>query len=181
MQLAGRADLRDVDLPALQRRGVTLTGRLDAVDDRHVRLADDLPASTAAADARLHRLLAGVEAYARATGLADEISPAAPVAAARTAGAPTELDLHAEGIRTVLWATGYRRAYPWLHVPVLDAAGEIRHTAGATPAPGLYVMGMRRQTRRNSTFLDGVRHDAAVVASGVLVTAGATPVAEAAA
>jgi putative flavoprotein involved in K+ transport len=64
----------------------------------------------------------------------------------------------------VLWATGYRRQYRWLQLPVLDGAGEIRHTAGRTSLPGVVVVGMRWQTRRNSTFLDGVRHDAALVA-----------------
>jgi putative flavoprotein involved in K+ transport len=73
----------------------------------------------------------------------------------------------------VVWATGYRRGYPWLHVPVLDAAGEIRHVGGHTPAPGLHVVGMRLQTRRSSTFLDGVRHDAALVVDAVLAGLGA--------
>ena len=173
LQLTGRPDHRDVDLPALQRRGVTLAGRLVETDGGRVRFADDLPASTSAADTRMRRLLARVDAYAEATGRAGGISGAAPVATASTASAPTELDLRAAGIRTVLWATGYRREYPWLHVPVLDAAGEIRQTAGATPAPGLYVVGTRRQTRRNSTFLDGVRHDAALVATRVLADVGA--------
>ena len=68
-----------------------------------------------------------------------------------------------DGVRAVIWATGYRRRVPWLQVPVLDAAGEIRQFAGRTPAPGLFVIGMRWQTRRNSTFIDGVRHDAALV------------------
>jgi putative flavoprotein involved in K+ transport len=70
----------------------------------------------------------------------------------------------------VIWATGYRRSYPWLHVPVLDAGGEIRHTAGRTAAPGLAVMGQRWQTRRNSTFLDGVGRDAAIVLDHLLST-----------
>ena len=52
-------------------------------------------------------------------------------------------------------------------MPVLDRAGEVRHVDGATPVPGLYVVGMRLQSRRSSTFLDGVRHDAATVAGRV--------------
>jgi putative flavoprotein involved in K+ transport len=72
------------------------------------------------------------------------------------------------GIRVIIWATGYRRAYPWLHVPVLDEAGDVRHVNGTTASPGLHVVGMRWQTRRSSTFLDGVRHDAAVVVSKIL-------------
>ena len=82
-----------------------------------------------------------------------------------TAGAVPDLNLRAAGIRTVLWATGYRRAYPWLQVPVLDPAGEVRHHRGRTPAPGLFVVGMHWQSRRGSMTLDGVGHDAARVAA----------------
>ena len=72
---------------------------------------------------------------------------------------PTALDLAAEGIRTVLWATGYRRDYSWLKVPVLDAAGEICHDGGITavartlcprpefPAPPTVALHRRRRLR----------------------------------
>jgi putative flavoprotein involved in K+ transport len=175
VQLAGRPDGRDVDLPSLQARGVTLTGRLTAAAGTRVRFADDLAATTALADARLAGLLRRIDGYARAVGLEDEVLPVPPgPSAVRLDGSPAELDLPAAGIRSVVWATGYRRSYPWLHVPVLDPAGEIRHVAGQTAAPGLHVVGMRRQTRVNSTFIDGVRHDAAAVVGRVLDDLGAT-------
>ena len=44
-----------------------------------------------------------------------------------------------------------------------DRRGEIVQSAGVTDAPGLYVVGLRFQTRRNSNFIDGVRHDARAV------------------
>ncbi|MGY1602176.1 flavin-containing monooxygenase [Geodermatophilus sp. SYSU D00815] len=174
LQLAGRPDRRDVDLPSLQSRGVELAGRLVAADGTRVTFADDLAATTAAADERLARLLRRVDAYAHAVGLDDEVDPApSGLPTARVDAAPRSLDLAAAGIGSVVWATGYRRAYPWLHVPVLDTAGEIRHLAGATAAPGLHVVGTPRQTRRTSTFLDGVRHDAALVVGRVLDELGA--------
>ena len=83
-------------------------------------------------------------------------------------GSLAEVDLARAGIRVIIWATGYRRSYPWLHVPVLDEAGDVRHVNGTTASPGLHVVGMRWQTRRSSTFLDGVRHDAAMVVSKIL-------------
>ena len=81
--------------------------------------------------------------------------------------APASLDLGAEGIRTVLWATGYRRDYSWLHVPALDARGEIVHDGGIVPVPGLYVLGLRFLRRRNSNFLDGVGADAVALAEDI--------------
>ena len=79
--------------------------------------------------------------------------------------APTELDLDAEGIRTIVWATGYRRQYPWLRVPVLDERGEIAHKGGVTAVDGLYVMGMRFQRRKDSNLIDGVGRDAEVLSA----------------
>ena len=72
-----------------------------------------------------------------------------------------------ERIHTVIWATGYRRAYPWLHVPVFDAHGEITHTGGITPEAGLYVLGLNFQRRRNSSVIDGVGHDARAIAEEI--------------
>ncbi len=47
------------------------------------------------------------------------------------------LDLDRAGIRTIVWATGFRRDYSWLNLPVLNARGEIRETGGVTPKPRL--------------------------------------------
>ena len=168
LQLTGRPGGHDVDLPALQARGVGLTGRLTGIDGRRMRLAEDLAATTRAADERLRRLLRRIDAFAASTGIAPEADHAEPIREAQVTGWLAELDLLHAGIRTIIWATGYRRAYPWLHVPVLDEAGDVRHVNGTTASPGLHVVGMRWQTRRSSTFLDGVRHDAAMVVSKVL-------------
>ena len=49
-----------------------------------------------------------------------------------------------------------------------------RQRGGRTPVPGLYVVGMRFQTRRNSTFIGGARHDAALVVDAIAARGGAT-------
>jgi putative flavoprotein involved in K+ transport len=68
----------------------------------------------------------------------------------------------------VIWATGYRRSYPWLHVPGVIADGEIAHRHGVTPEPGLYVLGQRFQRTRRSNFLDGVGADAMAITQHLL-------------
>jgi putative flavoprotein involved in K+ transport len=166
LQLVGSPDGRNVDLPSLAARGVRLTGRLSGVDNRTVTLADDLAATTGAADAKLHRLLLRIDEFAARTGLDREIhgpihpAPSMPEFAA--GGAPLTT-LRTDQIRSVVWATGYRRRYAWLQLPVLDAQGEILQDAGRTSVPGLVVVGMQRQARRSSSFIDGVRHDARLV------------------
>jgi putative flavoprotein involved in K+ transport len=160
MQLVGRPDHRPVGLAVLHAAGVRVVGRAVGVDGGRVLLGSDLAGSIAAAEARLQRLLARIDAYARGAGLAAQVQAPDPIPPVRLPSAPASLALRAEGIRTVLWATGYRRSYPWLKLPVLDERGEIRHVGGITSEPGLYVLGLQFLRRRNSSFLDGVGADA---------------------
>ncbi|HEX6311557.1 MAG TPA: NAD(P)/FAD-dependent oxidoreductase [Acidimicrobiia bacterium] len=166
LQLTGDPHGRTLDLARLAGMGVRLAGRLERIVGHRVEFADDLPATCAAADARLTRLLDRVDEHAAGTGLDAEVEPPCRPAPFAPRGL-TSLDLGRTGVTNVVWATGYRRSYPWLHVPVLDAAGEIRHRGGITPAPGLAVLGLPFMRHRNSTFLDGVGRDAAALADHV--------------
>jgi putative flavoprotein involved in K+ transport len=178
LQLVGRDDRRDVDLPALHAAGVQVVGRVAAVDGSRLRLAADLVATTAAADDRLGRLLDQVDGYITAQGLDAEVLPVARPGRLRVTEPPAQLDLSDRGIATVVWATGYRRPYPWLRVPVLDRHGEIAQRRGVTPVEGVYVLGQRFQYRRDSNFIDGVRHDASYLARCIsLRRAGRQPAA----
>ncbi len=62
--------------------------------------------------------------------------------------------------QTVIWATGFRPDYRWLHVPVLDAKGHLRHDGGIVDSPGLYAIGLPLLRRRKSTFIHGAEDDA---------------------
>jgi putative flavoprotein involved in K+ transport len=167
IQLVGRPDHRDVDVATLQRLGVRLAGRLRRVAGSRVEFASDLAATTAASDGRLLHTLAAIDRHIVTAGLEAEVTaPEHPAPLRDTAGLD-HVDLTRAGITAVVWATGFRRSYPWLDVPVLDGAGEIRHRRGITPVPGLYVLGQRFQHRRDSNFIDGVRHDAAYVADHI--------------
>jgi putative flavoprotein involved in K+ transport len=164
LQLVGRPDHGTLDLGVLLRAGVRLVGRVTAIEGACVRFADDLAETVAAAERRLARVLGRIDAHVTSTGQTRSVPPAEPLRPIAPPAAPTAVDLRAEGIRTVIWATGYRRSYPWLRVPVLDERGEIRHVGGITSEPGLYVLGLQFLRRRNSSFLDGVGEDAAVIA-----------------
>ncbi len=161
LQLVGRPDHGTLDLPLLQRQGVRLTGRVVDVQGHRIHFEDGLVAYTAAADAKLALLLHRIDDFIRKAGLEDQVEEAAPfVPFLWPAPWPREVDLRSEGIATVLWATGFRRSYPWLKVPVLDGRGEIIHRGGITPAAGLYVIGLQFLRRRKSAFIDGVGNDA---------------------
>ncbi len=168
LQLVGRPDRASIDLVVLQELGVEVTGRLRAFDGRRALFADDLVATTAAADVKLAQLLQRIDTFIEldATHDAGASEPFEP-SWTRFTDARTEIDLATEGVTTVLWATGFTRRYPWLRVPVLDAHGEIRHNGGVTPVEGLYVLGLAFLRHRNSNFIDGVGRDAEAVADHV--------------
>ena len=107
-------------------------------------------------------LLVRIDRFIRDEGLVlgGEVGLMEPFVPVPLPEAPTSLDLRTEGIHSVLWATGFRRSYPWLRVPVLDARGEILHTEGITSSPGLYVLGLNFMKRRTSSFIAGVAQDA---------------------
>lgn len=167
LQLVGRADHSSLDVGVLQERGVRLVGRVREISGYEVTLADDLIASTAAADIKMAEILTRIDRHIASTGVPALDPEPFRSTWQQTDSRPERLDLESEGIQTVIWATGCRRAYPWLQVPVLDRRGEIVHTGGFTPAFGLYVLGMNFQRRRNSSFIDGVGADAWKIAEQI--------------
>jgi putative flavoprotein involved in K+ transport len=167
-QLVGRPDHRTIDLGTLRDGGVELAGRMILADGQRVHFAGDLAHTIAAADVRLDRILADIDCHIEASCLGAEVLERESPRPIPIEHELIDLDLRNRQVRTVIWATGHRRAYPWLHVPVLDDAGEIRQRHGVTRVPGLYVLGQRFQHRRNSNFIDGVGRDAIEVAEHVI-------------
>jgi len=170
LQLAGSAMPQDLDLNVLQARGVRLAGRLVDADRARLTFAEDLHDRVAEAERRLDKLLSRIDAVADAEGAPAARRPK-PVHLPVT---PNAADVRADGIETVVWATGFTRSYPWLQVPVVGArTGDIRQRDGVTPVPGLYTVGMRFQRTRKSNWIDGVGDDARCVAEHVAMRAGA--------
>jgi len=64
----------------------------------------------------------------------------------------------------VIWATGYRLDYSWIHIPGVTRDGRVDHHRGVTEVPGLYFLGLTWQHTRGSALLGFVHHDAAYLA-----------------
>ena len=78
-----------------------------------------------------------------------------------------KLDLKAENINAVIWATGYGLDFGWIDIPVFDARGEPVHRGGITDVGGLYFLGLQWLSRMKSSFLSGVGDDAAALADHI--------------
>ncbi|HUF56481.1 MAG TPA: NAD(P)-binding domain-containing protein [Thermohalobaculum sp.] len=168
LQLVGSPEHRSIDLATLSRAGVRLAGRVVGAEGGRICFAGDLADTTAAAERKLTGLRARIDSFAEASGLGGPAEASEPLDPAALAEAPRALDLSAEGIGTVVWATGFRRRYPWLPAEALDHRGEIRHRGGVGAAPGLYVLGLRFMRRRKSGFIDGVGGDAGALAGHLI-------------
>jgi putative flavoprotein involved in K+ transport len=182
LQLIGRRSTgrpgSDVDLAALQRRGVRLVGRLLEVADATAVLADDLTARISEAETRMHRFLDAADEHAHRWRLEPEIWPPERPAPVPLPEAPARLHLGREGIRTVVVAAGYRPDHRWVKVPVVSAAGSIEHSRGLTDSPGFFTVGQRFQHRRDSGIISGARHDAARVVDHIVGTTACAPIRE---
>ena len=159
-QLAGYPDRRNIDLNALTSLGVKLVGRLAGIRDGKAQFSGSLRNMCELADLKLNRLLNRIDEWAAENGVRGD-PPHRPEPTRVEASPPLGLDFDRAGIRTIVWATGFRPDYSWLDVPVLDPKGNIRHDGGVvTEAPGLYLLGLTFLRRRKSTLIDGVGDDA---------------------
>ena len=160
-QIAGHADRRNVDLNALTSLGVKLVGRLAGIRDGKAQFSGSLRNLCELADLKLNRLLSTIDEWAAENGPSDAVDPPhRPEPTRVEASPPLGLDFGRGGIRTIVWATGFRPDYSWLDVPVLDRKGNIRHDGGVvTEAPGVYVLGLPFLRRRKSSLIDGTGDD----------------------
>jgi len=79
-------------------------------------------------------------------------------------------------VDAVVWATGYRSDYSWLHVPGVIVDGAVRHNAGVSDVPGLYFLGLPWQTSRGSALLGFVGRDAEALDRRLAADAARMPV-----
>ncbi len=161
LQLTGSDARATLDLNALTAIGVKLVGRLAGISDGKAQFSGSLRNVCALSDLKMNRLLNTIDEWATENGLDGEVEPPHRLPPTEVEESPPlMLDLAAAGIRTIVWATGYRPDLSWLQVPVLDRKGRIRHDGGVVEWPGLYLMGMQFLRRRKSALIDGAGDDA---------------------
>jgi putative flavoprotein involved in K+ transport len=70
-------------------------------------------------------------------------------------------------VDAVVWATGYRPDYSWIHLPIFDPDGRLRHRRGVTEVPGLYFLGLTWQHTRGSALIGWIKDDAEFIAGKI--------------
>jgi len=170
--VSGARGGRTVDFRRFAHEGITLVGMTESYADGVMRFADDVVDNVCRGDASYLSLLDEADEYVERCGLELPLEPDA-----RTLPAEPEcmtnpvrsLHLSDAGVNSILWATGYRNDYSWLEVDVLNQAGDPQHQRGVTAEPGLYFLGLPWQSRRGSSFIWGVWHDAKYLADQIVI------------
>jgi putative flavoprotein involved in K+ transport len=164
-----------VDFRDLGRRGIALVGYMSSFHDGTITFAPDLGENIARGDANFLSLLDEADEYVDRMGLdlpeepeARELGPLPPAAVHPV----RELDLAAAGVTSVIWATGFTSDYGWLQVDAFTAGGKPSHRRGVSSEPGVYFLGLPWQSRRGSSFIWGVWHDARYVADHIGIQNG---------
>jgi putative flavoprotein involved in K+ transport len=164
-----------IDFRGLAARGITLVGRTASYDDGTLRFAPDLGENIANGDNSYLELLDLADAYVARNGLDLPAEPGARILGPDpdcVTQPLLELDLAAAGLSSIVWATGFTLDYSWLRVNAFDENGKPKHRRGVSAEPGVYFLGLPWLSRRGSSFIWGVWHDARYVADHITTQRG---------
>jgi putative flavoprotein involved in K+ transport len=159
-----------IDYRRFARDGITLLGRVAVARAGVLEIGPGLGKGLTEADLHYAAFLDMADAYVRTRGLDLPEEPAAraqlpdPLCVSEPI---RRLDLRAEGVNAVIWATGYGVDFGWIDIPAFDAAGNPRQRRGISDVPGLYFLGLQWMSRMASSFMSGVGDDAAVLADHI--------------
>ncbi|MGH1571210.1 flavin-containing monooxygenase [Methylobacterium sp. P31] len=159
-----------VDFRRLAAQGMILVGRTEAFNGGMLTFAPDLADNLARGDANYLSVLDEADAYLVRNGLDLPEDPEARVVVPDSSCITDpilSLDLAEAGITTILWATGFASDYGWLAVDAFDETGRPKHQRGVSAEAGIYFLGLPWQSRRGSSFIWGVWHDAAYLADHI--------------
>jgi len=164
-----------VDFRRLAARGMRLVGLTQSYLNGTLTFAPDLRDNITNGDANYLSVLDEADAYVARNGLDLPLEPQArqidPEPDCMTNPTLT-LDLAEAGIATVIWATGFKQDYAWLEVDTFDEQGRPLHQRGVSREPDVYFLGLPWQSRRGSSFIWGVWHDAKYLADQISIQRG---------
>jgi putative flavoprotein involved in K+ transport len=163
-QNTGHGGGHDLHYRTLHAKGVELVGRYLGSEEGKIHFAADLADTVDIADTMSAYFKTWIDALCEKRGLPVPWEMPPPMRVSTR----TALDIEQEGISTVIWTTGYRPAYGWVHFPVFDDMGFPVQVDGRCAVPGLYFMGVHFQRKAQSAVLYGVGEDAEIVAQDIV-------------
>ncbi len=162
---------RTVDFRKFADRGMNLVGMTKAYAEGKISFEPDLAQNVREGDENYLSLLAEADEWVAREGVDYPLEEDAKIIGPdpECLTNPTlEVDLAAEGISTIIWATGYRQDFDWLEVDSFDAKGAPLHHQGVSKVEGVYFLGLPWLSMRGSSFIWGVYVDAERIAGEIV-------------
>jgi putative flavoprotein involved in K+ transport len=156
-----------INLHQFAKDGVELLGHIRDAEGDRIILEPDLKDNIALADKFETKVVNEIDAYIESNGLDAPLEVLPELTDGYDVDDILELDLKSVGIRSVIWATGYKFDFSMVKVPTFDEDGYPLQKRGATEFPGLYFIGLQFLHNAKSGLLAGVGDDAAHVASAI--------------
>lgn len=160
----------NVDFRVLAQQGITLLGSTQSFAGQVVEFKDNLKHNLDDADSALLAFYNEADAYIKNNGLDLPGEPQArqllPDPECVTQPILT-LDLAAQNISSVIWASGFGYDFSWLQVDTFNEFNQPIHKQGISPQRGIYFLGLPYLTGRGSSFIWGVWHDAKYIAEHI--------------
>ena len=161
---------RTVDFRRLGNMGITVLGMTEGYEDGVIRIADDLVDNLLEGDRAYLDVLREADEYVVRNGIdlppepeAWEIEPD-PACVTDPVRA---VDLKAQNVSTIIWATGFRFDFSWLDVNAFHEDGTPFHKRGISAENGIYFLGLPELTNRASSFIYGCWYDAKYIATHI--------------
>ena len=170
--VSGKDGGKTVDFRQYALSGMTLLGMTKSYQNGKLLFNSDLQENIAYGDRNYFSVLGEADEYVQRTKLNLPEDPEAwktwpdPECLINPIHA---LDLEQENITCIIWATGYKLDFKWLKIGEFDKRGHPLHSRGISTEAGLYFIGLPWLSRRGSSFIWGVWHDAKFIAEQIAI------------
>lgn len=166
--LSGKAGGQDLSLSILAEKGVTLVGAVRGAQGSILLLEDNVSVIARAAARKESELLEVIDAEIVRRGLiVPERAPRPAFDASLFPDYGDKLDLAANGISAIVWATGFVPDYRILPGRALDESGMPVHRKGMGTLPGLYYAGLPEGGSVMPLLIAATRSQAELVAQQI--------------
>lgn len=159
-----------VDFRRLGHQGIILVGLTQSFDNNQVFFKDNLNENIRLGDENYLSLLDAADEYVKANGLDLPLEPEARQFLSNPPSMENpilSLNLEEAGITSIIWATGYAVDYSWIDIEQFQGQQRPKHQRGVSNEEGIYFLGLPWLSRRGSSFIWGVWHDAKYVADHI--------------
>ncbi len=163
----GKGGGHEINLHTFFRNGVLLFGHLRGYEDGKLVFAPDLKENLAKSDEFAANVIKSVDEYILRNAMDLPEERVTILDDGYRAPEICSLDLLAEGVNTIIWATGYSNDFSLVQLPVFDPYGYPATDRGITQYPGLYFLGLQWMNKFKSGFLMGVGESAQYLADAI--------------